>query len=793
MNRFLTAILILACTTLPASAQFGSFGVSATFSDDAIVVGQPSGREAGKIFTFRQLPDEGWQRVAEFSAPDSVGGEFFGYYLYADGEYLYVGAPSMEAGQGAIYVLIREPEADGYFRVVDKITGAAEDHIGASVVITDNMIVTGGMDDSAHVTVFERSEDSWQRTGIVSAEGLEDGAYFGLSVAMDDENLYVGAPGANEGAGAVVVFSLPDFVQETVLTAGDSAVVALGVSLLPTGNGTLLAGAPGVKPNVQPAGPPPPGAVVGFARGADGMWTETSSMSGGGGDQFDIYGFSMLTDGSGLWVSAILANQYQGRVYEFTRGEAGHWSATDTISAEGTITFGQALAKAADLLVVTAPASGQGVGAAYVFRSADDGWELDGTLVSGAEPPEPTPRETAGIDMVPSDGPSECADSLAWQFGCSNVDLLAFLPLSAVGGEEGTTAADIWGWTDPESGREYALLARNNGTAFIDMGDPANPVYLGSLAMTEGSAAAAWRDVKVYSNHAFVVADNAGDHGMQVFDLTQLRSVEDAPATFEATALYDGISSAHNIVINEDTGFAFAVGSSGGGEVCGGGLHMINIQDPLHPTFAGCFAHEGTGSASTGYAHDAQCVSYHGPDAEHVDKEVCLGSNETALSIADVTDKENPVVIGSASYPNVGYSHQGWLTDDHRYFYMNDELDELQGEVVGTRTLIWDLTDLDDPLLAAEFKSDNKSSDHNLYIQGDVMYQSNYKSGLRIFDISDRLNPAVLGFFDTFPGGEDNPGFAGSWSNYPYFKSGAIIVSSMGEGLFILKRQSIDI
>ena len=72
---------------------------------------------------------------------------------------------------------------------------------------------------------------------------------------------------------------------------------------------------------------------------------------------------------------------------------------------------------------------------------------------------------------------------------------------------------------------------------------------------------------------------------------------------------------------------------------------------------------------------------------------------------------------------------------------MNDELDELGDRIDRTRTLIWDVADLDDPQLAREFFSENKSSDHNLYIQGNLMYQSNYGSGLRIFDITDLIKP----------------------------------------------------
>ena len=120
-----------------------------------------------------------------------------------------------------------------------------------------------------------------------------------------------------------------------------------------------------------------------------------------------------------------------------------------------------------------------------------------------------------------------------------------------------------------------------------------------------------------------------------------------------------------------------------------------------------------------GYTHDAQCVTYRGPDEEHQGKQICLGSNETAFSIADVTDPSNTVALSLASYPNVAYTHQGWLTEDQRYFYQGDELDE--GEGRKTRTLIWDVSDLDDPQLVKEFYGTHESTDHNMYVLGNLM------------------------------------------------------------------------
>jgi choice-of-anchor B domain-containing protein len=254
-------------------------------------------------------------------------------------------------------------------------------------------------------------------------------------------------------------------------------------------------------------------------------------------------------------------------------------------------------------------------------------------------------------------------------------------------------------------------------------------------------------------------------------------------------AHYDRIGSAHNIVMNEETGYAYAVGVSGGGDTCGGGLHMIDVRQPKNPTFAGCFSDTATGRVGTGYSHDAQCVIYRGPDQTYVGREICVGSNETAISVADVTDKANPKAVSNASYPAVGYAHQGWLTDDHRYFFLGDELDEGagQGEAAkGTRTLIFDLADLDDPVLVKEWVGTTPATDHNMYIKGNRIYQANYQAGLRILDISDPVSPREVGYLDTTPSGTTAQ-MSGAWSNYPYFRSGTIVVTSVGEGLFLVR------
>ncbi|MBO6574875.1 MAG: choice-of-anchor B family protein [Rhodothermales bacterium] len=374
-----------------------------------------------------------------------------------------------------------------------------------------------------------------------------------------------------------------------------------------------------------------------------------------------------------------------------------------------------------------------------------------------------------------------CVAGIADGYPCDAIDLLDFVPVAELGpGAE--EVMDIWGWTDPETGAEYAIIGMNDRTSFVDISFPENARVVGWLPHS-GAAPSPWRDVKVYANHAYVVADFAGLHGLQVFDLTQLREVTGDPMEFAMTAHYTGFGSAHNVAINEETGFAYAVGASGGDD-CAGGLHMINIQIPDTPRFVGCFAHDGTGRAGTGYTHDVQCVQYDGPDQDYQGQEICFGSNETAVSISDVTVKGRPVALSKAEYPGVAYAHQGWLTKDKRFFMLGDELDERGGEPA--RSIIFDVSDLDDPVYVTDYLATTRSIDHNLYIVGDFAYQANYTAGLRILDMSTPEVPREIAFFDTTPT-RRGTGFSGAWSVYPYFESGSIVVSSIGEGLFVLK------
>lgn len=368
-----------------------------------------------------------------------------------------------------------------------------------------------------------------------------------------------------------------------------------------------------------------------------------------------------------------------------------------------------------------------------------------------------------------------CDNGMAGSYPCSGYDLMATFSLGELGGGSGN---DSWGWTDPDDGKEYAITGVDNGTVFIDISDPVNPVILGKLPGHNGSSSL-WRDVKVMGNYALIVSE-AGGHGIQVFDLTRLRAVASPPENFTEDAHYNGFGGAHNIVVNEQSGYAYGVGAGS----YSGGAHFVDFTDPLNPVADG-------GYAGSGYTHDAQVITYNGPDTDHTGSEIYIGCNTDDVVIVDVTDKSNPVLLATIGYANIGYTHQGWITDDHVYFIAGDEFDE-SNVGFNTRSIVFDFTDLDNPQFHYEYFGPTPAIDHNGYVKGDRFYLANYSAGFREVDISDiaNANMTEVGYFDTHPANQ-NVGYTGAWNVYPYFASGNIIVSNIDGGFFIIRSSSL--
>lgn len=440
-------------------------------------------------------------------------------------------------------------------------------------------------------------------------------------------------------------------------------------------------------------------------------------------------------------------------------------------------------------------------------------WLWLGWTGCGEEPPEPiaTPCEGEadtdgdgigdGCDVCPTvpdpdqadtdgDGvgdrcacgptPVPCVDGFAGEHACEAVDWLSYLPLSTW--EGATTTSDVWGWVDDE-GRELALVGLDVGLAVVDLSNPWCPAPLGVLP--PHSYPDKWRDVEVWDGVA-VIGSEATDHGIQLLDLRRVvREGGDASTVLAEDGWYGGVGSSHTVSIDPVGGTA----SVNGSRTCAGGLHLLDLSDPLAPAFAGCFD-------AAGYVHDAQCTTYHGPDAAHDGAAICLtGNGESgAISIVDVTDPAAPVELSRTAYgaaaqalggPGSAYAHQGWLDGSQRWFFFGDELDEL-GFAVNTVTYVFDVADLDAPVLASVYVHDGTAIDHQQFVRGDHLYQSNYAAGLEIFDVSAPPAIVPVARFDVEPA-TDVRLFLGSWAHYPFFPSGVVPVNSMFDGLYVVR------
>lgn len=381
-----------------------------------------------------------------------------------------------------------------------------------------------------------------------------------------------------------------------------------------------------------------------------------------------------------------------------------------------------------------------------------------------------------------SQAQTPCDSGMAGEYPCNNIDLLGHLSFNVLMGNVGR-ATDIWGWVSPTTGDEFAIMGLESGVAIANITDPSNPVEIGTIPIPVPNSG--WTDIKVKGNYAYVVTEGNGHH-IRIIDLMHLENPPMEGLDYLPTMGMVGDGSAHNIVIDEEMNYSVTVGT---GEASGG-LVFHDLSDPENPTKLGEFSADG-------YSHDAVCFIYKGEDVEHVGKEICIGLNTDTYTIVDVTDKANPIQLSRTPYDSSSYTHQGWVTDDHKFLFLNDELDERNhADVTKTTTFIFDISDLDNPSSEPyyKFRSTEGAIDHNLYIKGSYVYQANYKAGLRILDISniEGDDPSVdlvreAAYFDVYPEGINDLGFNGSWSVYPYFKSGNVVVSSRERGMFIVE------
>lgn len=395
-----------------------------------------------------------------------------------------------------------------------------------------------------------------------------------------------------------------------------------------------------------------------------------------------------------------------------------------------------------------------------------------------------------------------CVGGSAGAFACSNVDLLAHIA------DRTTSArgADIWGFMDLNTNREYAIVGYSVGTAVYDVSNPQDPREVGFI---DGQTTT-WRDIKIHqfwnaadsrwNALAYVTADNASD-GLLIVDLSEL------PHRVSRINYASDFGAAHNVYL---TGTEFSTGLSlsadaptlvlAGPNRNDGRFRGYDISDPASPTF---IAAPSTPAGQPGndrlYMHDAasmmvadvrknsQCVNAAG--AAHCN--VLFDFNESTVDIWDITIPSIPVRLSRTPYDNADYVHSGWWSEDKQYLFVQDETDE-RDRGLPTTLRVFSISDLTAPTLAGTWSGPTTAIDHNGFVRGNRYYMSNYARGLTILDISNPASPTTVGRFDTYPA-SDTVGFPGAWGTYPFLPSGNVMISDIDSGFYVVADNTLNV
>ena len=314
---------------------------------------------------------------------------------------------------------------------------------------------------------------------------------------------------------------------------------------------------------------------------------------------------------------------------------------------------------------------------------------------------------------------------------------------------------DVWGTLI--NGKEIGIISSTDGFHFFDLSG-ANPVaepsaFIGATAI---GSFISHRDFKVYQNYLYAVADE-GPSALQIFDMSGLPD--------SVTQVYESnefIVTCHNIFIDEDNARLYAVGGNGFT------VRILSLADPENPTLMRSFPNA---DLAIPYVHDCYVR----------DNIAYLNAGSEGLWVVDFTDPNDPQLLGTmTSYPQQGYNHSGWLSDDGQYYYLCDETH-------GTDIKVVDVSDLSDIHVVATMDAESTPNQivHNIIIQDDLLYASYYYDGLQVFDISNPLAPRQVAYYDTYDGPNTNY-FAGAWGIY-VLPSGRPLISDMNTGFYFFE------
>jgi choice-of-anchor B domain-containing protein len=314
------------------------------------------------------------------------------------------------------------------------------------------------------------------------------------------------------------------------------------------------------------------------------------------------------------------------------------------------------------------------------------------------------------------------------------------------------TYNEVWGFE--QDGREYGVIGSTMGTHFFDVTNKNNITLVDFVPGKNQGTQVIHRDYHDYNGYLYMVCDE-GASSLQITDLSYLPD--------SVSLVYDSdqlVVKSHNIFIDSLHAKLY---------VCNGDINVYSLSNPLNPTYF-------TTIDLPSHAHDL----YVRNDTAYVN------GGQDGLFIYDVS-VPNPQPLNTLSvYPQKGYNHSGWLTEDGDTYIFADETHGKQMKVL-------DVSDLNNLTIRSTFMTmtDPNSIPHNQILKGNFLYSAQYFDGFYLYDISDLENVVEVGHYDTSTQPVMASKYEGAWGVYPFLKDGKVLVSDMQNGLYVFDVSTI--
>ena len=296
-------------------------------------------------------------------------------------------------------------------------------------------------------------------------------------------------------------------------------------------------------------------------------------------------------------------------------------------------------------------------------------------------------------------------------------------------------------------GREYAILGTTDGTAIVNV---TNPAASYEVAFIPGLASL-WREMKQYRNYVYVTTEATGG-GIQIIDMTD-------PELPELLGVYTtGFNHAHTLQVDSTRALLYCNGTRLNAVATG--MRILSLADPVNPVDVGGYTAD--------YVHDCDI---------HGDTLFASSIYNGIMRVLNVANPAAITEITSWTYPRA-FTHSSATSKDGNYLYVCDELN------YGTMK-VFDIHDLMAHPQILELTVNPLAIVHNIRVKADTGFVAYYTEGVRLFDLSDPTLPAEFGYYDTYAG--YSGGFHGVWEVAPRFPSGTFIAGDMTSGLYVFR------